>query len=263
MISGTTAAIAFPDRNESAWSPSAAVLYQATQELSFRAAASRSFRSPTLNELYRGFRVGIVVTNANDNLLAERASNFEAGAAYRKGVFGVRANIFLTNISRAISNVTISTTPTLITRQRQNAGATRAAGVELDAETRIGKLALNFGYLFADSRVRAFPSNPFLVDKLIPQVPRHQATFQLRYPHTSWIFSLQGRAASEQFDDDLNQFRLEPYFQLDGFVSRRLGEKLSIFAAVENLFNSRYSTGRTPIRTVGSPINLRAGIRWN
>ncbi|MDI1240363.1 MAG: TonB-dependent receptor, partial [bacterium] len=263
LLTGRTSTAAFPDRNESAWSPSAAILVQATRELSFRAAASRSFRSPTLNELYRGFRVGSVVTNANENLLAERASNYEAGIVYRKGNSSVRANGFLTNIDRAISNVTILSTPSLITRQRQNAGKTRTAGLEIDAETKIGDLSLNAGYLFADSRVAEFPSNPSLIDKFISQVPRHQFTFQVRYPLRLWTFSLQGRAASEQFDDDLNQFPLEPYFQLDAFVSRKIGEKFSIFAAIENVFNSRYSTGRTPIRTVSSPINVRAGIRWN
>ncbi len=263
LISGTTTAIDFPDRNESAWSPSAAVLYQATQELSFRAAASRSFRSPTLNELYRGFRVGNVVTNANADLGAERATNVEAGAAYRKGVFGVRANVFLTNIDQAIANVTLTATPSLIIRQRRNAGETRTAGVEIDAETKIGMLDLNVGYLFADSRVTEFPSNPILVDKFIPQVARHQLTFQARYPWRSWTFSLQGRGTGEQFDDDLNQFRLEPYLQLDAFASHRLGEKVSIFAAVENLSNSRYSLGRTPVRSVSSPLNARTGIRWN
>ena len=95
------------------------------------------------------------------------------------------------------------------------------------------------------------------------QVPRHQFTFQTRLPWRTWIFSLQGRAASEQFDDDLNEFRLEPYFQLDAFVSKRIKEKVEIVAAVENVFNSRYSVGRTPVRTVNSPINARVGVRWN
>lgn len=253
----------FHDRTEDAWSPSVAIQVQATEKLSLRAAASRSFRSPTLNELYRGFRVGNVVTNANAELRAERATNFEAGTSYRFRNSGLRLTGFGTTIDRAIANVTLFSTPSLISRQRQNAGETRTAGVEIDASTRIKDLDLNIGYLFADSRVTEFPSHPLLVDKLIPQVPRHQATFQARYPVHSWTFAVQGRAASAQFDDDLNQFRLEPYFQLDAFVSRRVGEKFSFFTAVENLFNSRYSTGRTPIRTVSSPINVRAGLRWN
>lgn len=263
LSTGTSSTTIFPDRSEDAWSPSFAVQVQATDRFSIRAAASRSFRSPTLNELYRGFRVGSVVTNANADLRAERADNLEAGAAYRFRRSSIRITGFLTSIDRAVANVTISSTPSLITRQRQNAGETRTAGLEADAATRLGPIDLNIGYLFADSRVTAFPSNPTLVEKFIPQVPRHQVTFQTRLPYRQWTFSLQGRASSQQFDDDLNQFRLEPYLQLDAFVSRRLGEKLSIFAAVENVFNDRYSTGRTPIRSVNSPISIRAGARWN
>lgn len=263
LATGIPAVTSFADRTEDAWSPSAALQVQATGKLALRAAASRSFRSPTLNELYRGFRVGNVVTNANAALQAERADNFETGAIYRFRNSSIRGTAFITSMEDAISNVTLFSTPSLLTRQRQNAGETRTAGIEVDAETRIGVLDLNVGYLFADSRLTEFPSNPTLVGKFIPQVPRHQLTFQLRYPLRSWNFSFQGRAASSQFDDDLNQFRLEPYFQLDAFVSRRLGEKISFFVAVENALNSRYSTGRTPIRTVSSPISIRAGARWN
>ena len=258
-----TAVIAFPNREESEWSPSASILVQANENLSLHAAVSRSFRTPTLNELYRGFRVGNVVTNANENLLAERSTNFEAGGAFRRGRTGFRVTAFVADIGRTISSVTISATPSLVTRQRQNAGGTRAAGVEIDAETRIARLEINAGYLLADSRVKKFQSNPALVGKSIPQVPRHQFTFQTRLPWRTWTFSLQGRASGEQFDDDLNEFRLEPFFQLDAFASKRLKEKIEVFIAAENVFNSRYSVGRTPVRTVSSPINGRFGIRWN
>ena len=262
LLTQVTSAVSFADRGESAWSPSVSILIKATGELSFHTSASRSFRAPTLNELYRGFRVGNVVTNPNENLLAERASNFEAGGAYRKGDSSIRTSAFFTVIDRTISNVTITSTPVLITRQRQNAGTTRTAGIEIDGETRFGVLEFNAGYLFADSRVTKFPSNAALVDKFIPQVARHQLTFQTRLPWKTWTFALQGRASSEQFDDDLNQFRLEPFFQADAFVSKRIRKKFEIFAAVENFFNSRYSVGRTPVRTVSSPVNGRLGIRW-
>lgn len=263
LANGMTNTIVFPDRDEKAVSPHAAFRFQLNTRVAFHAAFSRSFRAPTLNELYRGFRVGNIVTNANANLLAERANNFEGGASFRLSNFAVRATAYRTDIERAIANVTLTTTPTLITRQRRNAGRTSTSGFELDVEISVSDLKLNAGYLFADSRVAKFPSNTALIDKFIPQVPRHQATFQARYLFRDWIFSVQARASGEQFDDDINQFRLEPYFQLDLFASKRLAEKLSMFAAVENLFNSRYSVGRTPVRTVSSGINARLGFRWN
>ncbi|HKS28660.1 MAG TPA: TonB-dependent receptor, partial [Pyrinomonadaceae bacterium] len=55
----------FPDRTETAFSPQASALYRLTNHLSLNASLYRAFRAPTLNELYRSFRVGDVLTLAN------------------------------------------------------------------------------------------------------------------------------------------------------------------------------------------------------
>lgn len=254
----------FPDRSENAFSPGGSILFQATDELSFYFNASKSFRSPTLNELYRGFRVGNVITNPNENLSAENADNFETGLSYGKQTFYIRGNFYLTKISDAISNVTVNATPNLITRQRQNSGKSAVKGLEIEAETRIKQFNFSFGYLLADAKVAEFPSNPALENLRIPQVPLNQITFQTRYNNSKgWSFALQGRASSEQFDDDLNQFRLEPYFQTDFFIAKRFKENWQMFVGIENIFNSKYSIGKTPTRTISSPINTRIGFRWN
>jgi outer membrane receptor protein involved in Fe transport len=262
LSTNQTTTVNFPDREEDAFSPQISALYQFTENLSFFALASKSFRAPTLNELYRGFRVGNVVTQANENLQAEKALNFEAGATFSRKRFYFRGNYFFTEIAQPVANVTLSVTPNLITRQRQNAGKTRAQGLEIDAEWRVKDFRLSVGYLLTDSRVTEFPANPALENLFVPQAARNQLTFQTSYAKNNWTLALQGRAASKQFDDDLNIFRLEPYFQLDAFASRRFRENAQIFFAVENVFNSRYSIGRTPVRTVSSPISFRIGFRW-
>ena len=262
LSNNRTNVVNFPDRDESAFSPQISLLVQATKNLSFFALGSKSFRAPTLNELYRGFRVGNVVTLSNENLRAERAANFESGASYNRNNFYLRGNFFWTEISQPVSNVTLSVAPALITRQRQNAGKTRARGVEIETETRIRAFNFSVGYLLADSRVEEFPANRNLENLFVPQTARHQFTFQTRYAKKNWSFALQGRASSAQFDDDLNLFRLEPYFQLDAFAARRFRENFQVFIGIENIFNSRYSIGRTPVRTVSSPVNLRVGFRW-
>ena len=255
---------AFPDRTESALSPQGSILFQATENLAFHFLASKSFRAPTLNELYRGFRVGNVATNPNENLRAEKALNFEAGAAFNYKTYYLRGNFFFTEINDPVANVTLSVTPSMITRQRQNIGKTRTKGLEIEADKRFKNFNFSVGYLLSDSRITEFPANTNLEGLRVPLVSRHQFTFQTRYANQSgWSFALQGRASSKQFDDDLNQFELEPFFQLDAFGAKRISGNLQIFAAVENVFNSRYSVGRTPIRTVSSPVNARLGIRWN
>ena len=257
-----TLIVNFPERNENAFSPQISALYQFTNNFSIFALASKSFRAPTLNELYRGFRVGSVVTNPNENLRAEKAANFETGASFNRKKFYLRGSFFLTKISQTISNVTLSAAPSLITRQRQNAGKTRAVGAEIEAETRFRNFGFSASYLLTDSRVVKFPSNRNLENLFVPQVARHQLTFQTNYSKNNWTLAFQGRASSKQFDDDLNLFRLEPYLQLDAYAARRFKENLLVFAAVENIFNSRYSIAKTPVRSVSSPINLRVGIRW-
>lgn len=255
----------FPDRSETAFSPHASIVYQVNDRVSVIASMSRAFRAPTLNELYRSFRVGNVLTLANENLQAERLTGGEAGLRLNSpgDKFSMRGSFFWNEITRPVANVTLTTTPTLITRQRQNLGRTRSRGVELQSEMQLNRnWDLSASYLFAHATVIEFPVNQVLEGLWIPQVPRHQFTFQTRYMNPRvFTVALQGRASSSQFDDDLNQFRLASYFTLDVLVSRRINEKVELFAAVENVFNQRYEVGKTPVTTLGPPILVRGGIR--
>jgi outer membrane receptor for monomeric catechols len=119
------------------------------------------------------------------------------------------------------------------------------------------------GYLLADATVLEFPANTALEGLRIPQVPKHQATFQVRYTNPSTITAgLQARAGGQQFDDDQNRFPLGRYFTLDALASRRLTRNFDVFVAAENLLDQRYLIGRTPVTTIGPPLLLRAGIRF-
>jgi len=254
------------DRLETAFSPRVSLLHKLNDNISLMVSGYRAFRAPTLNELYRSFRVGNVLTVANDKLRAERLTGGEAGASFaafdRK--LNVRGTFFWSEIIRPVANVTLSVTPALITRQRQNLGRTRSRGLETEAEARItNTVTISGGYQFLDATVLSFPPNPSLEGLLIPQVPRHMVTFQARYSNPRRLtVSFQGRAGSEQFDDDQNQFRLDPYFTLDAFASRSLGHGVEIFGAFENLTGQRYDIGRTPLRTLGPPLLARVGVRF-
>jgi outer membrane receptor protein involved in Fe transport len=262
---GTGTVNLFADRGETAFSPQASVLYKLRDSISLNASAYRAFRAPTLNELYRTFRVGDVQTLANENLRAERLTGGEAGASITafETKLNVRASLFWSDITRPIANVTLSSTPILINRRRENLGRTRSRGLELEADARLAKRwTLSGGYLFADARVRRFPANIALEGLLIPQVARHQATAQVRYINPQRLtLGVQARASGAQFDDDQNRFRLAPYFTLDAFVSRPVSSHLEIFASAENLFNNRYEVGRTPVKTLGPPLLWRVGFR--
>ncbi|MCA1628239.1 MAG: TonB-dependent receptor, partial [Acidobacteria bacterium] len=265
-LAATTSVTRFPDRAETAFSPQLSALYQATDALSFNVSAYRAFRQPTLNELYRSFRVGDVLTFANEKLQAERLTGGEAGASLSTSDrrFNTRATFFWTEITRPVANVTLRITPTLITRQRQNLGRTRSRGVELEAEARLNNdWTLSGGYQLVDATVVSFPASRALEGLQLPQVARHQFTFQLRYfnPSRRWSLATQGRAAGAQFDDDQNRFRLARFSTLDFFAARRVVRHLEVFAAVENVFDRHYAVGRTPVTTIGPPRLARIGVR--
>jgi outer membrane receptor protein involved in Fe transport len=255
----------FPDRDESAVSPYASLLYKISRDLAFNASITRAFRAPTLNELYRSFRVGNVLTLANENLRAERSTGGEAGLSFSpfaQRLF-VRGNVFWTEITRPVANVTLGVTSNLTTRQRRNLGRTRSAGIEVDLEAKVNRhWTISAGYLFAHATVLEFPANPSIEGLWVPQVARQQLSFQITFrPATEWTISAQGRFNGQQFEDDQNLLRLEPFFTLDAYAGRRIGRRVEIFAAGENLTNQRYSIGRTPVRTVAAPLGVRAGIK--
>jgi outer membrane receptor protein involved in Fe transport len=252
------------ERDESAFSPRASVLFQGTDRWAWTASAYRAFRAPTLNELYRAFRVGDALTLANPELEAERLTGGETGALWTApgGQVTARTTAFWMDVEQTIANVTLATQPGLITRQRQNLGRTRSRGVEAEATARAGRWALSGGYLYTDAEVESAPAEPGLEGLRLPQVPRHQVSLQVRFDDPRLASaSLQARWSDGQFDDDLNQLRLGSFTTVDALISRSLGHGISVFAAAENLLDESFDIGRTPVRTLGPPRMVRIGIR--
>ena len=255
----------FQDRFESRVSPRVSLLARITPHVSVSGVFSTAFRQPTLNELYRSFRVGNVVTLANDSLTAERATSGEAAVivrAFDSRVY-LRTGPFCTRIANTVSNITLATTPSLITRQRQNVGSTRSCGLESDLRLDPSReWSISAGYLFVDSIVTAMPGNATLVGLELPQVARHSLTAQLKYaPRKVGTFSAQFRASSPQWDDDLNTLRLRGYTTLDLSASRSLSSKATVYVAAQNVTDRRIESGRTPVLTLAQPRTFRVGLR--
>jgi outer membrane receptor protein involved in Fe transport len=264
-------AVPLPDRSEIFFSPRLALLHKVSSNISLTASGYRAFRAPTLNELYRGFRAGNVFTEFNPNLRAERLTGAEGGAIVTglNQRLMLRGNFFWNQITRPVANVTLTTTPSLITRQRQNLGSTISQGAEFEASAQLSSsVTVSGGYQYTHATVTSFSVdpvlaglNPSLVGLNVPQIPRHQFDFQGRYSRPFIILAVQGRFGGNQFDDDQNKLLLRRYFTLDATASHCLHHGVDVFVAVENLLNQRYDVGRTPVLTVGPPILARAGLR--
>ena len=262
---GTLTTRTFADRSETAFSPRISLLKNFSHGTSLNASVYRAFRAPTLNELYRNFRVGNVLTLANPALTGEHLTGGEAGVSqlFLQNRLTVRGNFFWSDISDPVANVTLITTPSLITRQKENLGVSQARGFELSGELQVtSKVQVTAAYLFVNSIVLSYSANPALQGNFLPQVPQNQFSLQASYTGKMWTAGIQGRFLGNQFDDDQNLLPLGRAFSLDAQVSRKLGKGTSIFFAVQNLTNDRFGISATPVLTVGPPIFVRGGFRF-
>jgi outer membrane receptor protein involved in Fe transport len=227
--------------------------------MSLRGSAYKGFRAPTLNELYRGFRAGNTQTNPNEALAPEMLTGADAGVLASRGRLSARVTGFWNVLDEVITNVTLSSTPQLIIKQRANADKMRTAGVEFETSVRVrASWSMAFSGAIVDAR---FKGETSLRDNRVPQVPEYNLGLSTRYSHNTWMASGQLRVTGPQFEDDLNAFTLRRATVLDVFGSRSFGDRVSGFVAVENVFNSEYDVGRTPILTTGLPRAARAGVQ--
>jgi outer membrane receptor protein involved in Fe transport len=272
LATAVSSSTAFADRQETALSPRLGLVFRASPTLSLLASGYGAFRGPTLNELYRSFRVGDTLTLANPDLEAERLRGGEAGALVTRGRVSLRFTAFGAEVDGAVANVTVASVPGLVTRQRRNVGRVRSRGFEAEGEWLVAaRGVLTAGYALTDARVRSFPEDPGLEGRRLPQVPRHQVTLQARYDaparsetrpsESRWRLGLQARWTSAAWEDDRNQLELDPALQVDLFAARRVGSGLEVFAAVENLLDAEIVVARTPVPSLGAPRLLRAGVR--
>jgi outer membrane receptor protein involved in Fe transport len=249
--------------SKSFFSPRASLTWRANDLASLQFSVARSYRTPTLNELYRGFRVGNVVTNANPLLEPERLTSIEGGVLIGHGRASARITAFHNVLDEAISNITLSVTPALTTRERQNADQLGSSGVEIEGDLRPHpRVTLSLFGAFTSAHFTDTPKQPAIQDNRVPQVPRyHMGAGAIAEAPRVATFSVQARFVGSQFEDDLNTLTLENYVVVDASATRPLTRALQLFLGVENVFDVEYDVGRTPVRSIGWPLSIRGGLR--
>jgi len=202
--------------------------------LSLRAAAYRGWRLPTLNELYRPFRVGAEVTTANEMLEPERLWGGEVGVDWASDGTKLSATLFANHLSNAIANVTLA--PNL--NQRQNLDAIDSKGIEVSAEQAIGPATLRATYAFTDARVDASGTAATLDGRRPAQIAKHGGSVSLRSNGDGPFGGFATlRYIGKQNEDDRGLLVLGDALTLDAGLSWRLNQAVSIEARGENLFD--------------------------
>ena len=259
-----------PDRQ--GWEPTArAGLAYEAGIVTLRAAAYLGWRLPTLNELYRPFRVGADATAANPALAPERMKGAELGIDLTpaEGV-SLRATAFTNKLTDAIGNVTLAQGPGTFPgvgfvagayRQRVNFDAVRSNGVELDARIERGEWRLAASYAYSDARISGSGRAAALEGLRPAQVPAHTASGTLGWRGLSTTL----RYVSAQFEDDSNSRRLNDAVTLDAVAVVPVTDRMSLFVRGENVTNARVETAISASGVIerAAPRTIWIGLRLN
>lgn len=257
MAGAVISDIDHPERQ--GWEPSLSggLTFRPADGLALSAKAYRNWRLPTLNELYRPYRVGADAIAANPALSPERVEGREVGARYGTGKTHIGLTAFSNRLEGAIANVTLARGPGTFPgvgfvsaagayKQRQNLDAIQSKGVELDARAALNaQWSIGGSYAYTDAKVEASGA-ALALDGLRPaQVARHSAAARLDWTATKADAFLVARYIGPQFEDDQNSIRLKSAITFDAGFSVGLMDGLRLDFRGENLADKRVEAARS------------------
>jgi vitamin B12 transporter len=271
-----TLTIAYPDRDGVSVNGRVGTSLNLANQVTLRSAGYTGFRVPTLNELYRPFRVGNAITEANAALEPERLIGGEAAIDWQPtSALRISGTAFYNRLEDAIGNVTIGVGPGNfvpvgfipaggVLRQRQNIDLVTAPGVELTSSWQVATpLRLRSSYLWTRPRV-AEASERTLRGRLLAQTPEHVVTAAADFsPTAKSSVTVQARYSDRQFEDDQNRIRLAPFVVVDAGVAFQFSEQISAALKIENVFDQEIETGRSPdgLVSIGAPRLVSLQLR--
>lgn len=241
---------------------------------SFNALVFTGFRAPSLNELYRPFRVRNDITESNPLLVNESITGGEIGFFYRDEANSLQFSGFKYFMDDMITNVFLHGDTGFdplcgfvpgggSCNQRQNVGDSEVQGLEMawhwDAATGVEIL---FNYLFSDTEITKSTVQSLLLGKSFPLAPEHKLSGQLAWsPNDQLTFLAQVQYRSGQFDNVLNTRPIDSATQVNLGASHQISDSnWSVRVQVENVFQDEIVTAIASSGIITQAAPLKAWI---
>jgi outer membrane receptor protein involved in Fe transport len=253
-----------------------AARWDVASDLWVRAAAYTGLRPPTLNELFRTYRVGNNVTEANAGLKPEKLYGVEGGVGGSARTVTWTLTAFYNRLDDPVTNVTLRDGPfsapivgfipaggALL--QRQNVGAIDAWGLEAEGELRLtSALSLRAALDWTHARVDGGTAAPAL-DGLEPaETPSVVATAFIDWkPWRRWRAVTAVRHESRRWVDDQNRLPLGAATVADVRVEYAVSRLLTVFVAADNVLDVAVQQNESVLGlySYGEPRLVSAGFR--
>ena len=239
-------------RTMSAFSPSAGLVVGTGAGTELFASVARSFESPTTTELVnRPTGAG----GFNPDLDPQEGTTLEGGVRARRASWVIEATVFRTELEGELIPFEVPTDPG---RQYfRNAGASHHSGLELAAEASpVPGADLRVAYTWVNARFDDYVTDDDdFSGNRVPGLAPHRLDAIASYARGPGFVELRGLYQDAVPANDAGEASTDAYFVADvRFGLDRLGSgsaRISPYAAVENLFDRRY-TSSVAVNAFGS-----------
>lgn len=250
--------------------PSIGVSYFLNKDMRIFATIGSNFETPTLSELSAnpdgsgGF---------NENLEAQRSTNYELGYKLRKGTTQIDLSVFYISTSNDLVPFELEAFPDRTFFR--NAGSTDRLGLEFYWRQKLWKqLTLRLSYSYSDFSYNDFqsPSGAFNGNDL-PGLPKHMGSLSFQYIKPKLLtVRLENRWVGSLYTDDANSTQDDAYLLTNlnlgtSFIVGKL--RMAPYFIVSNIFDTEYNDnirinafgGR--YYEPGPGTNIAGGIKLN
>lgn len=244
-------------RDEWEYSFNSGLVYQATEDASYRFSVARGIRIPSLLEMAEfAPSNGFSETYGNPNLDAEENTTYEIG--YSRNLpsirSGIEANIFYEQVSNLITPVVRApgylggNGGSLADLTFVNGGKSDAVGLELSGHGELIPKTLLWHLNYTYTHVNDQENDSGMLMGFDSDQPRHKVNAGLSYTYNQWEFdtdahyvsSMNYYATTADFTDIRKTRELDDYVTLNGRIGYWLGKKTTISLDGYNLVQEHF-----------------------
>lgn len=238
-------------KSDTTFSPKTGLSYHLTKDTTIRAAFGKSFRTPTLYDLYRTWKYGTTTYRSNPNLNSEKAYSYEVG--FDQALWGKilgRFTFYYSDVSDLIYSVDVGSK----IKEKQNVGKVKIYGYEAELKYELmDGIMLFSNYTFNKSKIRTY-TNDSLKGKYLTYTPKNKSSFGLSFHNPKFIdIVLKGRYTGIMFHDDANTQKLKEHLIWDMVFSKKIMDNFEVSLEIENLQDRKYQEYKgylAPLRTI-------------
>lgn len=243
-------------RSDNEFTPRLGAVLHLTEFTNLRASAGKSFRTPTLYDLYRTWKSTTTTYQGNPDLTPEKAYCYEAGfdQTFWNKLLG-RMTFYYNDVSDLIYSVGGTT------KIKQNVGKVKIYGIETELRYDIIKeLSIFANYTFNSSTIKKH-TDASLEGKYLTYTPINKALFGCSFKNPKLVNAeATGRYNGSMYNNDTNTQKLKDYIVWELNFWRKITDNFEVSLKVENLQDTQYQEYLgllAPGRTVTGSAKLR------